>query len=156
MAYNPYQYQYQNMYPQYQQPMSPLNQQINPNQMNQPINQQMQSGGFISVASEEEAIKWAVAPGNVMTFKVQGKPIVIEKSMGFSQLEEPKIDKYRLVKEDAVEAEPETATEYATKASVDALEAEISIFREELDNLKAKSQEAFKSRNTRKKEVSDE
>lgn len=164
MAYNTYQYY---PYPQYQQQMSPLNQQINPNQMNQPITQpmqpqiqqpvQMQNGGFISVASEEEAFKWAVAPGNVMTFKVQGKPIVIEKSMGFSQLEEPKIDKYRLVKEDAVEAEPETATEYATKASVDALEAQISIFREELDNLKAKSQEAFKSKNTgRRKETTDE
>lgn len=166
MAYNPYQYQYQNMYPQYQQPLSPLNQQLNPTQMNQPINNQqmqpqiqqpvqMQNGGFISVASEEEAFKWAVAPGNVMTFKVQGKPIVIEKSMGFSQLEEPKIDKYRLVKEDAVEVDPAPDVEYALQADVKALKNDVVTLKKEVDGLKAKSQEAFK-KPVRKKEASDE
>ena len=152
MPYTPYQYQYPNMYPQYQQPMSPLNQQINPNQLNQPLTQQMQNGGFISVSSEEEAFKWAVAPGNVMTFKVQGKPIVIEKSMGFSQLEEPKIEKYRLVKEDAALADPVQDAEYATKACVDALKADVETLRKEVDNIRSRSQEAFKSKNTRRRD----
>lgn len=143
MPYNPYQYPY---YQQYQPFTQPQAQQT----------QQMQNGGFISVQSEEEAIRWAVAPGNVMTFKVQGKPIVIEKSMGFSQLEEPKIDKYRLVKEDAVEIEPVQDAEYAMQADVDALKADLAALKKEVDSIKAKNQEAFKPKPTRKKEVSDE
>lgn len=148
--YNPY----QNLFQQYQQPYQPY-QQAQGSPLNQQINQpQMQSGGFISVATEEEAIRWAVAPGNVMTFKVQGKPIVIEKSMGFSQLEEPKIDKYRLVKEDASEPEPVHDPEYATHGDIDALESEIAALKKDVDNLKAKSQEAFKPKPTRTKEGS--
>ena len=148
--YNPY----QNLFQQYQQPYQPY-QQAQGSPLNQP-QQQMQSGGFISVASEEEAIRWAVAPGNVITFKVQGKPIVIEKSMGFSQLEEPKIDKYRLVKEDATEPEPAHDPEYATHGDIDALESEIAALKKDVDNLKAKSQEAFKPKPTRKEGAKNE
>ena len=143
--YNPY--QYQNPFQQY--PFQQQNQSL----INQP---QMQSGGFISVASEDEAVKWAVAPGNVITFKVQGKPIVIEKSMGFSQLEEPKVERYRLVKEDAPEPEPTNEPEYATRACVDALEAEIGDLKKDVDTLMGRLQEAFKPKSTRKKEGSDE
>ena len=60
---------------------------------------QMQSGGFVSIPNEDMVASYPVAPGNCVTFKVEGKPIVLEKSMGFSQLEAPKIEKYRLVKE---------------------------------------------------------
>lgn len=62
-------------------------------------NQQIQNGGFMVVPSEEIARSYPVAPGNCVTFKIEGKPIVMEKSMGFSQLEAPRIDKYKLVRE---------------------------------------------------------
>lgn len=62
-------------------------------------NQQIQNGGFMVVPSEEIARSYPVAPGNCVTFKIEGKPIVMEKSMGFSQLEAPRIEKYKLVRE---------------------------------------------------------
>jgi hypothetical protein len=55
------------------------------------------------VRSEEEAYNYPVAPGNCVSFKVENEPIVIEKSMSYSQLETPRIDRYRLVREDIVE-----------------------------------------------------
>lgn len=74
---------------------------------------QIHNGGFISIPSEEMVNTYPVAPGNCVTFKIEGKPIVMEKSMGFSQFESPKIDRYRLVKEE-VEAEEvkETVNDY--------------------------------------------
>ena len=146
MAYNPYQYPYQNMFQQFQQPIQPISQPIT-QQMNQPISQpqQMQNGGFIPVASEEEALKWAVAPGNLMTFKVMGKPIVIEKSMGFSQLEEPKIERYRLVKEDAVIEEPSDE-----KSELEEMKADIEDLKGEIEDIKTKLRERVRS--SRRKE----
>jgi hypothetical protein len=54
----------------------------------------------MQIPTEEMARSYPVAPGNCVTFKIEGKPIVMEKSMGFSQLEAPKIDRYRLVREE--------------------------------------------------------
>lgn len=71
-------------------------------QVQQPQSQQIQSSGFMLVPSEEIVNTYPVAPGNCVTFKIEGKPIVMEKSMGFSQLESPKIERYRLVKEEIV------------------------------------------------------
>jgi hypothetical protein len=70
-------------------------------QQNMPQNQlQIQNGGFMQIPTEEMARSYPVAPGNCVTFKIEGKPIVMEKSMGFSQLEAPRIDRYRLVREE--------------------------------------------------------
>lgn len=105
MAYNngfPMNYQQ----PMYQQPVyqQPMYQQSQQQQIVQQSQQQMQNGGFMLIPSEDMARTYPVAPGTCMTFKIEGKPIVMEKSMGFSQLEAPKIDRYRLVKEeDAIE-----------------------------------------------------
>lgn len=65
--------------------------------------QQIQNGGFMVIPSEDMVRNYPVAPGNCVTFKIEGKPIVMEKSMGFSQFESPKIDRYRLVKEEVEE-----------------------------------------------------
>lgn len=64
---------------------------------------QIQSGGFISIPNESMVNTYPVAPGNCVTFKVEGQPIVLEKSMGFSQLEAPRIKRFRLVEEDMTE-----------------------------------------------------
>lgn len=69
-----------------------------PYQMQQPQQPQMQNGGFVLIPNENVAYNYPVALGNCVTFKVENKPIVIEKSMGFSQFESPRIDVYDLVK----------------------------------------------------------
>lgn len=61
--------------------------------------QQIQNGGFISVRSMEEALNYPVAPGNSVTFKDENAPYVYTKTKGFSQLDQPIFEKYRLVKE---------------------------------------------------------
>lgn len=109
MAYNPQFYSpyFPQNYPQVQpqQVQQPQAQQIQPVQQTQP--QQMQNGGFMVVPSEDIARTYPVAPGNCVTFKIEGKPIVMEKSMGFSQLEAPRIDRYRLVREEDIQEQPE-------------------------------------------------
>jgi len=73
--------------------------------------QQIQNGGFMVIPSEDMVKNYPVAPGNCVTFKIEGKPIVMEKSMGFSQFEAPKIDRYRLVKEEPEDIKEETVKE---------------------------------------------
>lgn len=64
-------------------------------------NQGNQSG-FISARSIEEAFNWPVAPGNSLTFKIENQPYVCTKTKGFSPLEQPVFERYKLVKvEDA-------------------------------------------------------
>ena len=73
----------------------------------QPVQQapmQIQNGGFVSVRGEMEARNYPVAPGNSVTFKDETAPYVYTKTMGFSQLDRPVFDKYRLVKEEVAEA----------------------------------------------------
>ena len=95
MYNNPYQYPQYPQYPQYQQ-QSPLLQQPQP---------QIQNGGFISVQNEAEARAWAVAAGTSVTFKDENAPYCYTKTMGFSQLDQPKFEKYRLVKEEVEDAQ---------------------------------------------------
>ena len=68
----------------------------------QPIQQpqQMQNGGFVVVPSEDDVLRYPVALGNLVTFKIENQPIVIEKSRGFSQFEAPKYERYKLIKEE--------------------------------------------------------
>ena len=88
-----------NMYPNYQYPYQQYPQ------------QQIQNGGFVSARSIEEAYNWPVAPGNSITFKIENTPYVCTKTKGFSPLEQPVFERYRLVKEEDVPKEPEMASE---------------------------------------------
>lgn len=103
-AYNPYQ-QYQ---PNFQQQMQ---NQSNYQQSQQPIQQQIQNGGFVSVHNENEARNYPIAPGNSVTFKDENAPYVYTKTQGFSQLDRPVFEKYRLVKEE--EYQPQQVTQNA-------------------------------------------
>ena len=122
MAYNPY-FSYQ--YP-YQQAVQPNYQQTN----------QIQSGGLVSVRSMEEAFNYPVAPGNSITFKDETQPFVYTKTKGFSPLEQPVFEKYRLVKVDDSQnvaqnppKSPETAPDY---------EKQIKLLWDEVNALKSK------------------
>lgn len=100
--YNPYQY-----YPT-QNNAYPTQTNAYPTQMNvgptQPA-QTIQDGGFVTIPNADMVYSYPVAMGKCVTFKVEGKPIIIEKSMGFSQLDSPKIERYRLVKEESEDVE---------------------------------------------------
>ena len=93
----PQQYGYQPQQPQMGQQIPQMA------QMPQQPTQQIQNGGFLTAPNEEYVRTYPVALGNCVTFKIEGKPYVMEKSMGFSQLDSPKIEKYRLVKEEPEE-----------------------------------------------------
>ena len=170
--YYPYQ-AYPNMYPnQYPMQNNTYNPQVNvgasqasQQQVSQPVQQQIQNGGFMMVPSEEIVNTYPVAPGNCVTFKIEGKPIVMEKSMGFSQLEAPKIDRYRLVKEEVVTEAQEPHIEpkqdevnnsamRELEARVDALSNELEALEEEVNTIRTSSTK--KTTASKRKEVTED
>lgn len=88
---------------------------------------QNQSNGFVSVRSEQEARNYPVAYGNSVTFKDETSPYVYTKTMGFSQLDRPIFDKYKLVKEDTHDQIPEPKADLfgEIKAEIEKLWKEI-------------------------------
>lgn len=143
----PYQQQIQPNY-NYQQQAYPQAQMQNQQQaqMQQP---QIQNGGFIQVHNEDEARNYPIAPGNSVTFKDENAPYVYTKTMGFSQLDRPIFEKYRLVKEEDIQAaqnQPISAAnsqqanniDYALKTDLTALQAEIDVLKQQIEELTAK------------------
>lgn len=131
---------YQN-YPTYQPIYQSYPQMQQPQVQQQP--QQIQNGGFVSVRNEMEARNYPVAPGNSVTFKDENAPFVYTKTMGFSQLDLPKFDRYRLVKEEVQEtqtttdfAQTENAPNYVTHTEFEDVIAQIEVLQKEIDALK--------------------
>lgn len=124
--------QYSNFYPQ----------QIQPNNYQmQSQQQQIQSGGFIPVPSEDVARNYPVAPGNSITFKNENAPYVYTKTMGFSQLDRPIFEKYKLVREEDAPESTQTAQidHIDTKAidtAIDKLNGEIEAIWSEISGIK--------------------
>ena len=151
--YNPY--QVYNPYQQYQPGFQQQNN-IQPNfqQSQQPIQQQIQNGGFVSVHNENEARNYPIAPGNSVTFKDENAPYVYTKTQGFSQLDRPVFEKYRLVKEEDYQAQQTVQnapvssentqqinnSDYAKKDEITALWSEIEALKSKLSEFeKAKA-----------------
>lgn len=114
------------------------------NSQMQPV--QIQNGGFIPAPNEMYARNYPVAPGNSVTFKDESAPYVYTKTMGYNQLETPRFEKYRLVKE---EDAPQTVTNapvsastektmdlsgYALKTELEALQARIEGIEKRFEN----------------------
>lgn len=146
MAYNN---GYPMNYPQYFQPNYQQNQafQQQPQNYQQSQNyqqqnqQQIQNGGFMVVPSEDMARTYPVAPGNCVTFKIEGKPIVMEKSMGFSQLEAPRIDRYRLIREEDAPKEQnlpqnEAKDNFVKNEAIDEIKGQIKGIFDDIDDIK--------------------
>lgn len=104
---------------------------------------QIQNGGLISVRNEMEARNYPIASGTSITFKDENSPYVYTKTMGFSQLDRPTFEKFRLVKEDAAEsfqnAQNSTQSQnsinlsdYVLKSDFEALRSEFKAFRKGL------------------------
>ena len=121
-----------NYYPQYYQPQ----QMQMPQQQAQA--QQTQTSGFVSVRSEAEARNYPVAYGNSVTFKDENAPYIYTKTMGFSQLDRPIFDKYKLVKEEV--SEQIQVTEKADPRFGD-IEAEIGRIWQAIDDMKKEEAE---------------
>lgn len=165
-TYQPYGQQYVQQYqqPQYQaQAMAPATQS---NQQMQQVNQPIQNGGFVYVRSEEEARAYPVALGTSITFKNETSPYFYTKTMGFSQFEAPRFEKFRIIKE--VDEEPEEENQkdspYALKddlASVvtafKELSGVVSAIKGEMDSMKGDIYGVVgKKRTTKKAEVEED
>lgn len=145
--------QYYNNYPQQIYPNA--YQAVAPVQSQPQAQPQIQNGGFVSVRNETEARNYPVALGNSVTFKDETAPYIYTKTMGFSQLDVPKFDKYKLVKETSEEV-PETPKNEIfdpkpINDSIDTLKAEIGQIWSEIEALKKKP-----ISKTKKKEVEDD
>lgn len=164
---------YNNIYPQYfqnpylNQQIPQMNYQQTPQQVMQTpmANQQIQNGGLVNVHSIDEARNYPVSLGTSVMFKDESSPNVIyTKTMGFNQLDTPKFEKYRLVKEeDAPQTSnlPHTGTkeEKVDNSSAKELKAEIERLNEEMEELwkevESLKKQTSKSTN-RKKEVNSD
>lgn len=103
-----------------------------PQQMTQQPQTQPQTS-FLSIPNEEMVNTYPVAPGNCVTFKVEGKPIVIEKSMSFSQFDSPRIERYRIVKEDVAPIKNEVKIKYVEKDEFDRV---VESLKKDIESLK--------------------
>ena len=112
--YNPYQY-----YPT-QSNTFPTSLNVGSTQQNvgQP-QMQIQDGGFVTLPNEEMVYTYPVGLGRSVTFKIEGKPIVMEKTV-FSQFEAPKIKRFRLVEEEA-----EKTSEAMDVSDIDKMKSDI-------------------------------
>lgn len=93
--------------------------------------------GLVSVRNEMEARSYPIAYGNSVMFKDETLPYIYVKTMGFSQLEQPKFEKFKLVKE---EPEEEIKVAYAEQTEVDALRKELEALKESLEKKVKKSE----------------
>lgn len=114
-------------YPQYYQPY--------PQPVQQPQQQAPRQSGFVPVQSENDAKMYPVAPGNSVTFIDENAPYCYVKTMGFSQLDRPRFEKYRLVKEEEpqTEATQTTSVEYVTKQEMDEVWKELKSIKERFE-----------------------
>lgn len=131
-----------------------------PQQMPQQSTPQIQNGGFVSVRSEEEARNYPVAPGNSVTFKNETAPYIYTKTMGFSQLDRPLFDKFRLIKEDAQEAHTgaevaraDNEPQYVIQSEFEALRGIVEALQSDMEALRESS---AKKATTKPKKEGDE
>lgn len=113
----------------------------------QAVQQQIRSGGIVSVANEDEARRYPVAPGYAVTMRDENGPYLYEKTMGYSQLDQPIFRKARIVFEDDAQATQEKQEEpseppkvYAELKQLEALRDAVAIefkkIREMFDSMK--------------------
>jgi len=152
-----YQQPYQTIQQPLQQPVQPIQQPIQP-AIQQPVQQPIQNGGYVIVQSEDEIRRYPVAHGNIVTFRIENQPIIVEKSMGYSQFDTPHYERYRLEKEDMPTSD-EVKVEYALKTDIDTLTNDFKGQIEKVTNDFKEQIEALKNdiniteRKPRKKEV---
>ena len=132
---------------------------------------QIRSGGIVSVANEDEARRYPVAPGYTVTMRDENSPYIYEQTMGFSQLEQPIFRNARIVFEDDTPKQPpkqEKAADppqpvYAEMSQLEALRSAVASDIRELQNYIMNETSDIRSivsaldpkKNTRKKEAEE-
>lgn len=125
------------MYPQYpmfQQPM-PVYQTMPPQQPVQQMQQPQVSnntGNIVHVQSEDEMRNYPVAPGNTIIFKNDNAPYLYTKKMDSSQLGQPIIEKFRLVKEDEITETVDPKSECNLHDEIAELKSDIRFIKKKL------------------------
>lgn len=101
---------------------------------------QIQNGGFVTVRSENEAKNYPVAQGTSVTFKNETAPYIYTKTVGFSQLDIPLFEKYKLIKEEVSESQitPQTPSETfePDNSALEELKSEIEAIWKEINRIK--------------------
>ena len=127
--------------------------------------QHYSQGGFVRVRSENEARMYPVAPGNSVTFIDENAPYCYCKTVDMSQLDRPKFEKYRLVKEEdapqpveAPQMPAETPTvdlsNFVTKQDFDAIKQDFDAIKQDIESFRGDLYGiAGKKTASRKKEV---
>ena len=118
---------YPNFYPQYY-PQNP--------QQQMPPTQQLNSNGLVPVPSEMVARNYPVGFGQSVSFRDENAPYLYTKTMGFSQLDTPRFEKYRLVKEEVETPVKEPQNNQTVNVSTDELKVEIEALNKEIEALK--------------------
>ena len=137
---------YPQYYPQYQQFQQYSNAQNQQNQQAQPPqNVPFLQSGLVSIPSEADARNYPVAYGQSVSFRDENAPYLYTKTMGFSQLEPPRFEKYRIVKEDGSAPQEAPSDEskdklssYAEKSDIEAIRAEIKAIKDNVSKLMEK------------------
>lgn len=130
----------------------------------QPVQPQIRSGGIVTVSGEDEARRYPVAPGYTVTMRDETKPYLYEKTMGFSQLDQPIFRKARLVfEDDTVSQQQENTSEkiqepapvYAELSQLEALRdtmsAELQKLHSMIDEIKTTHQSSNNEKGNRSK-----
>lgn len=109
-----------------------------PIQQSQVPVQTQQTTGLVPVPSEEVARNYPVGFGQSVSFKDENLPFIYTKTMGFSQLEPPKFEKYRLIKEGSSdETKSDDKDRKETANMVSELRKEMDDLASKLETLKA-------------------
>lgn len=130
---------YPAFYPQYYPQYPQLQAQPQPQQQTQPqMQQQMQTQTtFISVPNEDVARNYPVAHGNSITFKDENAPYIYTKTMGFSQLDRPIFERYKLIREEDTPIIQQTENKACNcQSEIDSLNEEVKKLWDEINELK--------------------
>lgn len=115
---------------------------------------QAPTNGLISVRNEMEARNYPIAPGNSLTFKDETAPYIYTKTMGFSQLDRPTFERWRLTKEEV--AVNEVFADNPNNFTLDDVKGQISEIRALYEDLRTKVETLDKPKRTVKKEVTED
>lgn len=102
--------------------------------------QQIQNGGYMTVRSEDEARNYPIALGNSMTFFNEREPYCYKKTMGFSPLDRPTFERYRIIKEESPDIQEIPNTQTNThkddkSLNISKIQNDMNILSERIDRL---------------------
>ena len=106
----------------------------------------VQNSGLVPVPSEDVARNYPIGYGQSVTFKDENAPYIYTKTMGFSQLDKPVFEKFKLMKENS---EEEVASSKVDISVIEEIKSDIESLWDEVKFLRD-------TRNKKKKEVADD